>query len=260
MRKGFLLLVFFAACTAFAGENLLILSSGSGAPGSKNNLVTLSVQNADSIRGISFSVTDMTPYITADTALAVEGTNPMQIGSNYINERFTFKVILLQNKYRLILPNKGALLYISYSVAENAPEGQTFKLDFEEVTVMDVNNQKLEFTTQSSDFEIKSDTGIRTGENQNVLTYQLTQNYPNPFNPQTRIEYTIPTAQTVLLTIYNPLGQKVRELVNQNVPAGNYTVQWDGLNDNGMQVPAGVYLYRINAGKFEETKMLSLIR
>ncbi|MBN2411309.1 T9SS type A sorting domain-containing protein [candidate division KSB1 bacterium] len=258
MRKGLLLLVVLITCTAFAGENLISLSSGSGAPGSKNNIVTLSVQNADSIRGISLSVTDMTPYITVDTARTVEGTNPILFKFNYINE--TFKVVLLQNKYQLILPNKGALIYISYSVAENAPENQTFKLDFEEVTVSDINNQKLDFTTESSNFEIKSATGIRTGENQNVLTYQLTQNYPNPFNPQTRIEYTIPTAQTVLLTIFNPLGQKVRELVNRTVPEGNHTAFWNGLNDQGLQVPAGVYIYRIKAGEFEDSKMLTLIR
>jgi len=258
MKKVFLLLIFFITCSAFAGENLFVLSSGSGLPDSNENIVTLSVQNADSIRGFDLKVTDLSPYITVDSAWTVSGLNSLIFSYNYINE--TLNLILLQNKQRLILPNKGELIYISYSVSSDAVEGEEIELNFDQLTVTNKENKKLDFATQDGSFSITSTSGIKTGDNKTVLNYQLAQNYPNPFNPQTRIQYTVPTAQHVILTIYNPLGQKVRDLVNQSIASGSHTVHWNGLNDNGLQVPAGVYIYRIKAGKFQDSKLLTLIR
>jgi flagellar hook assembly protein FlgD len=78
-------------------------------------------------------------------------------------------------------------------------------------------------------------------------TYALQQNYPNPFNPTTQIEYQLPVAGSVKLTIYNTRGQEVRALVNDNQSAGYYNVTWDSKNNNGETVASGVYYYRIEA-------------
>jgi ligand-binding sensor domain-containing protein len=76
----------------------------------------------------------------------------------------------------------------------------------------------------------------------------LLQNYPNPFNPTTTIKYQLPKATDVSITIYNLLGQKVRTLVNDFKEPGSFEVDWDSLNDSGIQIASGVYIYRIQAG------------
>ena len=88
----------------------------------------------------------------------------------------------------------------------------------------------------------------------------LSQNYPNPFNPETTISYQLPVTGSVELAIYNILGQKVRTLFNQRRTTGYYHVRWDGRNEAGGQVPSGVYLYRLVADNFVQTKKMLLLR
>src|SRR5208283_873651 len=75
--------------------------------------------------------------------------------------------------------------------------------------------------------------------------YFLSQNFPNPFNPTTQISYTIAKASNVTLTIYDVLGREIATLVNGKNEPGNHSVGWNALN-----VPSGVYFYRIVAGDF----------
>lgn len=82
------------------------------------------------------------------------------------------------------------------------------------------------------------------------------RNYPNPFNPSTRIEFAMPLAGPVTLTIYNITGQQVRVLMSGDAAAGVHTVVWDARDDSGSPVPSGLYLYRlITAGGVEVQKM-----
>jgi hypothetical protein len=80
------------------------------------------------------------------------------------------------------------------------------------------------------------------------------ENYPNPFNPSTTIRYTLPEASSVRLTIYNVLGQEVRTLVNAAQSRGVHSVQWDGRDASGRQAATGVYIYRLEAGRFVATR------
>ncbi|MFQ5708483.1 MAG: FlgD immunoglobulin-like domain containing protein, partial [bacterium] len=80
--------------------------------------------------------------------------------------------------------------------------------------------------------------------------FVLLRNYPNPFNPETTIRYQLPKSGHVKLEIYNTLGQKILTLVNQQQPAGNYQVTWDGRDNSGKQVASGIYLYQLKSGEF----------
>jgi hypothetical protein len=91
-------------------------------------------------------------------------------------------------------------------------------------------------------------------------SYGLEQNSPNPFNPVTDINYALPQAGDVKMTIYNVLGQSVRDLVNGYQEAGNYTVTWDGKDAFGKPVASGVYFYRIKAGDYEKTRKMMLLK
>lgn len=85
--------------------------------------------------------------------------------------------------------------------------------------------------------------------------FKLAQNYPNPFNPTTNISYTLPSAQTVTLKVYDLLGREVATLVNERQNAGNYIVQFNGAN-----LASGVYFYRLQAGSFVDTKKMMLLK
>jgi len=90
--------------------------------------------------------------------------------------------------------------------------------------------------------------------------FVLSQNYPNPFNSATTIDYSIPRQSRVTIDIYNLLGQKVKSLINEIIPAGNYTAIWDGTDSNNRSVSSGVYYYRISAGDMTDTKKLVLMK
>jgi flagellar hook assembly protein FlgD len=90
--------------------------------------------------------------------------------------------------------------------------------------------------------------------------YQLKQNFSNPFNPTTTIEYSLPRRSRVTLQVYNMLGQKIRTLVDCEESAGSYTITWDGRNAAGEMVSTGVYLYRLQADDFVESKKMLLLK
>jgi len=104
-------------------------------------------------------------------------------------------------------------------------------------------------------------TGVETDQNQSLTqTFQLKQNYPNPFNPTTTIPYTIGQQSRVKLTIYNALGQEVRTLLNEEKPTGQYQVSWDGRDNQGKMAAAGVYVYRLEAGDFSQSRQLTFLK
>jgi len=99
---------------------------------------------------------------------------------------------------------------------------------------------------------------IPTGLNNNTEfpnEYYLEQNYPNPFNPVTVINYGMPAAGNVKLTVYNSIGVKLVELVNGYKSSGNHSVTFNSEN-----YPSGVYFYKLETGEFSETKKMTIIK
>jgi hypothetical protein len=97
-------------------------------------------------------------------------------------------------------------------------------------------------------------------------SFSLEQNYPNPFNPTTTIEFAIGNAangaltQNVKLEIYNILGQRVTTLVDDKMPPGQYTVEWDATNARRQKVSSGIYLYRLQVNEATESKKMVLLK
>ncbi|MDT3695957.1 MAG: T9SS type A sorting domain-containing protein [Ignavibacterium sp.] len=85
--------------------------------------------------------------------------------------------------------------------------------------------------------------------------FELSQNYPNPFNPSTTISFTIPQSGNVKLSVYNLLGQEVQNLVNGFTEAGNHTINFDAKNLN-----SGIYLYKLEANGFVQTRKMTMIK
>ena len=106
-----------------------------------------------------------------------------------------------------------------------------------------------EYLVSNDDNEIKPDFAF------------LEQNRPNPFNPETTISFSIPKDNKVELSIYNMKGQRINELANEYFQSGYYTFLWNGKDESGKNLSAGVYLYKLLInGKITETKKLILIR
>jgi hypothetical protein len=90
--------------------------------------------------------------------------------------------------------------------------------------------------------------------------YALYQNYPNPFNPVCTLKYVTPRAGKVTLRIFNVDGSAVRTLVDGWRETGTQSAVWDGKDEQGRQVPSGVYFYRLKAGDFVATRKMVLLR
>jgi hypothetical protein len=92
--------------------------------------------------------------------------------------------------------------------------------------------------------------------------YALFNNYPNPFNPSTTISFSIPNEEFVTLRVFNSLGEEVAEIINETMPAGNYSVSFDASSHSGnvRNLTSGVYFYKISAGNFNETKKMILLK
>jgi photosystem II stability/assembly factor-like uncharacterized protein len=99
------------------------------------------------------------------------------------------------------------------------------------------------------------------GQNLVNLQTRLQNNYPNPFNPETAISFstTESTEQTELI-VYNMKGQKVKQLISEQLSAGQHSTVWNGTDDNGKSVSNGVYFYKMKSGNYQETKKMILLK
>jgi hypothetical protein len=98
-------------------------------------------------------------------------------------------------------------------------------------------------------------TGLRQLEDVISQTLSLSQNYPNPFNPSTTIEFDLPKTSEVSLKVFNILGEEVTTLVSDMLSVGSYSYEWDASS-----LASGVYLYRLEAEGFVETRKMILMK
>ena len=129
--------------------------------------------------------------------------------------------------------------------------------------------ESFELSNMNSEF---NDFKIIAGEEAYVLSmvdeilnsipteFALGQNYPNPFNPVTKMDISLPLTGDVTLVIYNILGQKVRTLFSGELNYGYHTMQWNGLDDQGLRVSSGVYFSEFRSRDHRKTKKMLLLK
>lgn len=152
--------------------------------------------------------------------------------------------------------------YNNYTKVFYSPNGgQTWTLDYD-VPTGTPNEVKISEDKKAL-YLIQDDGGIAFKElkhNGNKIVkdenkYVLNDNYPNPFNPTTNIKYQIPVSGLVTLRIYDIAGREVASLVNEIKTAGTYDVKW-----NASGLSSGIYIYRLQAGDFVQSKKMTLIK
>ncbi len=130
-------------------------------------------------------------------------------------------------------------------MTNNLPSAHTFIFNFE---IFSNNNS---FWYDSTNVLV----GIAENKNEIPKVFSLKQNYPNPFNPFTTIEFSIPKSEQVTLHVNNLLGQEVATIVSDKLSPGNYKYNWDAGS-----LASGVYMYKIEAGSFIQTRKLILMK
>jgi len=102
--------------------------------------------------------------------------------------------------------------------------------------------------------------GLGGGKDKFPKQFMLHQNFPNPFNPTTIIRYDLPKQSEVKLIIYDLYGREVKRLVHENQIPGQFTVSWDALDERGIKVSSGFYVYKLIAGDYIESRKMLLMK
>ena len=159
---------------------------------------------------------------------------------------------------------------IRFVVAGINPVGginELFKMNLEvlngftDATSINLINLRL---NESSIIDLASSSelsqSVLSAEDEIPYQFTLHNNYPNPFNPETNIQFDIPEHLPVKLAIYDLSGKEVNILVQDTFAPGKYKVMWNGKDQYGQPVSAGMYIYQIEAGNFRNTKKLILLK
>ncbi|MBN2009631.1 T9SS type A sorting domain-containing protein [candidate division KSB1 bacterium] len=108
--------------------------------------------------------------------------------------------------------------------------------------------------------EVQGQTTVDKSDVRAPLTTKLYDNYPNPFNPNTHIRYSLKQDGDVSLVIYNMLGQHIRTLVDANQTAGHHSIEWNGVNDAGVNVSSGIYLCVFKTNGYTNVNKMILMK
>jgi hypothetical protein len=209
-----------------------------------NRLLVVAWANNAPIQAVSLSDSTVTNVVSTNFGL-FDGITKDQFGNVYVSSHHGAGKIYKYDKNFANTPELISSGHIEpaglgYNTRDNIlaiPNYGSHTIDFIQINVSSVIRDQREF----------------------VNSYKLYQNYPNPFNPSTKIKYQIPEISFVILKIYDVLGNEIATLVNEELPAGKYEVEFSmGLINQTL--PSGVYFYQLYAGSFVETKKMVLIK
>ena len=155
----------------------------------------------------------------------------------------------------LFVPKEGMRIPIDFTINDNDGDPEALR---EGMMTLSPNNQDQSWGDVSRWTYTWIGNKMTTDvvyENNLPTTYSISQNYPNPFNPTTQIQYTIEKPGNVSLVVYDILGRKVAELVNEFQQSGQYKVNFDA-----SRLASGVYIYKIESGSFSSIKKMMLMK
>lgn len=167
----------------------------------------------------------------------------------------------------LALSTDGGVSFTNYrlstqSFPTNAPNtavrfGDYIGIDYYKDRIVPVWTDERAGGTNSEAYTaiVSTPVNVNTIVNSIPDKFRLGQNYPNPFNPETKISYSLPSAQFITLKIFDIMGREVESLVNQKQSAGNYEVTFTGNN-----ISSGIYFYRLQTENYSDTKRMILLK
>lgn len=151
--------------------------------------------------------------------------------------------------------NGNATLYIDSSIARmctgNCPDSVQYRIRAQDYAGLYSPDYSIVVTITAYGIWYKRKADIAVAP----LQFRLFESYPNPFNPSTTIGYSLPDQGYVTLRVYDVLGKEIATLVNEEKPAGEYSVVWNAENFS-----SGVYYYRLSVGSFTQTRKMLLLQ
>jgi hypothetical protein len=152
---------------------------------------------------------------------------------------------------------------ISFSTNEiEFPENQRVWLEIGDEIIDLTNNDNPIFVAEETEYtgtiHIKNE--LVSNEDNIQVAFKSFNNYPNPFNPETTFNFSLGKQSDVKLIIYNVKGQKVAELADETMTAGNKKVVWSGKNSNAKDVASGVYFARLSINNNHKLRKVMLLK
>ena len=206
-------------------------------------------QTGSQISALDIATNISTPLIVNANFQWLDGLTVDHLGNYYVSSWSTNEV------YRYD-PNFTA--FIVASTGHNGvPHSGPADIFYDQVNnVLAVPN----FTANTVDFIPFAQLSTNNNETSIPNEFKLHQNFPNPFNPSTTIFYDVSLESNVKVTVFDLLGREIIKLVDQIEPVGNRSINWDGRDNVGNLVNAGVYIYQIEADAFIQTKKMVLLK
>jgi hypothetical protein len=197
----------------------------------------------------------------------IAGLSPLPVELAYFNGALDGNVVQLRWRTETEVNNYGFDIlrqaqdddWITIGFVEgNGNTNSPRHYDFwdEAITNSGTYNYRLKQIDNDGTFDYSNVVTLNAGVPDN---FYLSQNYPNPFNPSTSIQYTVSNRQFVLLKVYDVLGKEVATLVNEEKPAGTYTVTFDASSTTG-GLPSGIYIYRLQTEDYSANRKMTLLK
>jgi hypothetical protein len=201
--------------------------------------IAVRLENAVPVKGIQLEFGSI-PSVPASMHVS---TLLGQSYHNLVND--VLRVLMYDMQASVLQPGDYLVSNIPFTVTN--PRGVTV----DNVVIADAQNNRLEDVEIEISYETSPDL---------PMDYVLFQNFPNPFNPKTQIKFSVPEVSDVKVVIYDMLGQEVLTLFAGQMTRGTKVMEWDGRDLNGSQVPSGMYMYRMTAGRFMESRKMMLLK
>lgn len=216
-----------------------------GGGGVLNNSIAFSVDGNSGPFLVTFPNTNVTISGTQTVTWDIANTTSAPVNCANVNILLstdsgnTFPTVLASNT-----PNDGSQQVTLPNISNSAAR----------VRVEAMGN--IFFDISNTNFTITTFTSVSENQNGSPVVFALEQNYPNPFNPSTFISYSIPEKSAVTLRIFDVTGRLISKLLNNEVKTeGNYKIEFDASD-----LPSGIYIYKIDAGKYSDAKKMVLVK
>jgi flagellar hook capping protein FlgD len=204
------------------------------------------------------------PVFDNSAAYKGESYDGFDFAFGYLIESFTLSGVVVDVNTAERIPAAIVTVGELETIANDVGE---YEIDVE-FGVYDIECSATDYETFIvEDFAIEEDVVLNFQLTPNVssdnilnLSTLLQTNMPNPFNPETTIFYSLEETSEVSLEIYNVKGQKVKQLVNSQIAAGQHSIIWDGKDDAGQSVASGVFFYKMTVGDYSSVKKMMLLK